>query len=66
MNYWLMKSEPGDYSFEDLERDGGTRWDGIQNASALIHLRKVKPGGKFTIKIVRAGKRKTLKAKLRG
>lgn len=49
MARWLMKSEPGDYSYEDLERDGGTRWDGIRNASALIHLRNVKPGDELFV-----------------
>jgi len=31
MTYWLMKSEPGDYSIDDLERDRMEPWDGIRN-----------------------------------
>ena len=41
---WLFKTEPSDYAFEDLVRDGGTRWEGIRNATALIHLRRVRKG----------------------
>ena len=42
--HWLFKTEPSDYSFEDLVRDGRTRWEGVRNAQALIHLRKVRRG----------------------
>ena len=49
MARWLFKSEPGDYAFEDLERDGKTCWDGIKNAAALIHLRKVKAGDELFV-----------------
>ncbi len=42
--YWLLKSEPGEYSFDDLEREGRTVWDGVRNAAALKHMRQVKPG----------------------
>src|SRR5688572_4948564 len=41
---FLFKTEPSDYSFEDLLRDGRTRWEGVRNAQALIHLRKVRKG----------------------
>ena len=34
MAYWLMKSEPGAYSWQDLVRDGGTEWDGVRNNAA--------------------------------
>ena len=44
MAYWLMKSEPGTYSWEDLVRDGGTDWDGVRNNAARLHLRAMKPG----------------------
>ena len=44
MAYWLMKSEPGTYSWDDLERDGGTNWDGVRNSAARLHLRGMKPG----------------------
>lgn len=37
--YWLMKSEPDVYSFEDLQRDGTTHWDGVRNHRARNFLR---------------------------
>ena len=42
--YWLIKSEPSDYSFEDMERDGETAWDGVRNALAQKHLRAMNVG----------------------
>ncbi len=42
--YWLLKSEPTDYSYQDLEKDGRAVWDGVTNALALKHMRRVKPG----------------------
>ena len=44
MALWLMKSEPGTYSWDDLVRDGGTDWDGVRNNAARLHLRAMKPG----------------------
>ena len=44
MPYWLMKSEPGSYSWDDLVRDGGTEWDGVRNNAARLHLRAMKVG----------------------
>lgn len=44
MTYWLLKTEPDDYSYFDLERDGGTVWDGVNNPLALKHLRTMQPG----------------------
>jgi len=44
MAYWLMKSEPESYGWDDLERDGGTDWDGVRNNAARLHLRAMKPG----------------------
>lgn len=44
MNYWLLKSDPDEYSFDDLERDKRTTWDGVKNAQALIYLREMKKG----------------------
>jgi predicted RNA-binding protein with PUA-like domain len=44
MAHWLMKSEPGSYSWDDLVRDGGTDWDGVRNNAARLHLRAMKPG----------------------
>ncbi|BAY28315.1 hypothetical protein NIES2107_01420 [Nostoc carneum NIES-2107] len=39
MAYWLLKTEPDSYSYSDLERDGSTVWDGVNNPLALKHLR---------------------------
>lgn len=44
MAYWLMKSEPGSYSWQDLVRDGGTTWDGVRNNAARLHLKAMEPG----------------------
>ena len=44
MAYWLMKSEPGTYSWDDLVRDGRTMWDGVRNNAARLHLRAMRPG----------------------
>ena len=44
MAYWLMKSEPGTYSWDDLVRDGTTEWDGVRNPAARLHLKAMKPG----------------------
>jgi predicted RNA-binding protein with PUA-like domain len=41
---WLFKEEPSHYSYSDLERDGETIWDGVENALALKNLKKVKAG----------------------
>ncbi len=46
MAHWLFKQEPTCYSFDDLERDGQTTWDGVNNAAALKNLRSTKPGDK--------------------
>jgi predicted RNA-binding protein with PUA-like domain len=42
MAYWLMKSEPGSYSWKDLVRDGSTEWDGVRNNAARLHLKAMK------------------------
>ena len=44
MAYWLMKSEPHVYSWDDLVRDGATDWDGVRNNAARLHLRAMRPG----------------------
>jgi predicted RNA-binding protein with PUA-like domain len=46
---YLLKSEPDTYSFDDLERDGETTWDGISNPQALLNLRSMKKGEKLVI-----------------
>lgn len=49
MACYLLKTEPSAYSYEDLLRDKRAVWDGITNAAALIHLRKVKKGDRLVI-----------------
>lgn len=44
MTTFLLKTEPNDYSYADLERDGATIWDGVANATACMHMRTAKPG----------------------
>jgi predicted RNA-binding protein with PUA-like domain len=44
MAHWLMKSEPGTYSWDDLNRDGSTEWDGVRNPAARLHLKAMKIG----------------------
>ena len=44
MAYWLMKSEPGTYSWDDLVREGATEWDGVRTPAARLHLRAMKAG----------------------
>lgn len=42
MNYWLAKSEPGTYSWDDLERDKKTVWDGVRNFQARNNIKAMK------------------------
>ncbi|EOZ99654.1 RNA-binding protein [Indibacter alkaliphilus LW1] len=44
MNYWLVKSEPGEYSYQDLENDKDIVWDGIRNYQARNYLKEMKVG----------------------
>lgn len=44
MAYWLMKSEPESYAWDDLVRDGRTEWDGVRNPAARLHLRAMQVG----------------------
>jgi predicted RNA-binding protein with PUA-like domain len=44
MAYWLVKSEPSVYSWEQFEKDGKTVWDGIRNYASRLHLRAMKKG----------------------
>lgn len=46
MAYWLVKSEPSTYSWEQLEKDKKTTWDGVRNYAARNHLRSMKKGDK--------------------
>jgi len=47
MTYYLFKSEPTAYSFDDLLRDDETVWDGVTNPTAVKNLREMKPGAKW-------------------
>jgi predicted RNA-binding protein with PUA-like domain len=42
--YWLVKSEPETYSWNDLARDGRTAWTGVRNNAARLHLRAMRAG----------------------
>ena len=46
MNYWLFKSEPSVFSFEDLKKKGkaGTQWDGVRNYAARNNMKAMKIG----------------------
>jgi predicted RNA-binding protein with PUA-like domain len=49
MAYWILKTEPSSYAYDDLERDGTTVWDGVTNAQALINIRQMQPGDRALI-----------------
>lgn len=49
MNYWLMKTEPGTYSWSDLVRDKKTSWDGVRNYQARNNLKAMKKGDMILI-----------------
>lgn len=44
MNYWLMKTEPDTFSWDDLVRDKKAGWDGVRNFQARTHLKNMKRG----------------------
>lgn len=46
---YLLKTEPTEYSFADLQEDGTTTWDGVSNPVALRHLREMKPDDRVVI-----------------
>ena len=46
---YLLKTEPSEYSFADLQRDQLTVWDGVSNPVALKHLREMEPGARLVI-----------------
>ena len=63
MTTWLLKTEPDSYSFADLERDGGTVWDGVTNNAALANIRKVRKGD--GILVYHTGKEKAVVGRAR-
>lgn len=46
MNYWLVKSDPETYNWDDFIKEKETSWDGIRNYAARIHLKSMKKGDK--------------------
>lgn len=48
-SHWLLKTEPSTYAFVQLVQDGKAVWDGVRNALALSHLRKMKKGDRVLI-----------------
>ena len=46
MAYWLLKTEPGDWSWDDQVKDGTAAWDGVRNHQAAGNLRAMKVGDK--------------------
>lgn len=44
MHYWLMKTEPGEFSYTDLEQTGWTHWDGVRNHQAKKNLASMSVG----------------------
>ncbi len=47
--YWILKTEPSTYSFDDLVREKRTTWDGVRNPVALKHLRAMQAGDEVLI-----------------
>lgn len=47
--HYLLKTEPSEYSFEQLRKDKTTVWDGVTNPQAVKHLREMKPGDDLII-----------------
>jgi predicted RNA-binding protein with PUA-like domain len=48
-NEYLLKTEPSEYAFADLLKDGVTQWDGVSNPTAVKHLREMKAGARLVI-----------------
>ena len=49
MPAWLVKTEPNEYSYDDLVRDGDAEWDGVTNAQAQINLRSMQVGDPIVV-----------------
>ena len=47
--YYLLKTEPSEYSFAQLQRDKKTVWDGVSNPAAVKNLSEMKPGARLVI-----------------
>ena len=46
---YLLKTEPSEYSFANLQRDGATEWEGVSNPAAVKNLREMVPGARLII-----------------
>jgi predicted RNA-binding protein with PUA-like domain len=49
MAFWLMKTEPSDFSYGDLEKRKRAVWDGVKNNTALMHIRAMRKGDRALI-----------------
>lgn len=58
MAYWLAKTEPESFSYEDLEKLGHDRWNGVKNFAALKHMKNMQPGD--LVFIYHTGKEKSI------
>jgi len=47
--YWLVKTEPSTYSFDDLKREGVATWDGVKNPVAMKNLRAMQAGDEVLV-----------------
>lgn len=48
-NYYLLKTEPSEYSFADLVKDRVSTWDGVKNPTAVMHMRAMRAGDRLVI-----------------
>ena len=48
-SYWIVKTEPSTYSYDDLAGQKTAVWDGVKNNLALKHLRQIKPGDRVLV-----------------
>jgi predicted RNA-binding protein with PUA-like domain len=48
-NYWILKTEPSTYSFDQLQREKTAVWDGVKNNLALKHIRMMAPGDRVLV-----------------
>jgi len=49
MSWYLLKTEPSEYSFADLQKDKKTTWDGVTSPAAVKHMREMKAGAELII-----------------
>jgi predicted RNA-binding protein with PUA-like domain len=59
-NYWLVKTEPSTYSYDDLEREQTAVWDGVKNPVALRNLRAMHPGDQVLVYVYHTGDEKAV------